>query len=79
MSTRIAILGGGVMGETLLSALLGAGHAAAFGRPLDPRNTVSLSPLGPHHAACGARNTVLLALQEAPAPAGGRERAAAFA
>ena len=29
MSTRIAILGGGVMGETLLSALLGAGHAAA--------------------------------------------------
>ena len=27
MSTRIAILGGGVMGETLLSALLGAGHA----------------------------------------------------
>lgn len=29
MSTRIAILGGGVMGETLLSALLAAGHAAA--------------------------------------------------
>ncbi len=28
MSTRIAILGGGVMGETLLSALLDAGHAA---------------------------------------------------
>lgn len=28
MSTRIAILGGGVMGETLLSALLAAGHAA---------------------------------------------------
>ena len=28
MSTRIAILGGGVMGETLLSALLGAGHPA---------------------------------------------------
>ncbi|MEH3033371.1 MAG: pyrroline-5-carboxylate reductase [Aeromicrobium erythreum] len=29
MSTRIAILGGGVMGETLLSALLSAGHAPA--------------------------------------------------
>ncbi|MGH3459563.1 pyrroline-5-carboxylate reductase [Aeromicrobium sp.] len=29
MSTRIAILGGGVMGETLLSALLAAGHATA--------------------------------------------------
>ena len=29
MSTRIAILGGGVMGETLLSALLDAGHTAA--------------------------------------------------
>jgi len=28
MSTRIAILGGGVMGETLLSALLYAGHTA---------------------------------------------------
>ncbi|MGI9085668.1 MAG: pyrroline-5-carboxylate reductase [Aeromicrobium sp.] len=29
MSTRIAILGGGVMGETLLSALLEAGHATS--------------------------------------------------
>lgn len=29
MSTRIAILGGGVMGETLLSALIDAGHTAA--------------------------------------------------
>ena len=29
MSTRIAILGGGVMGETLLSTLLAAGHGTA--------------------------------------------------
>jgi pyrroline-5-carboxylate reductase len=29
MSTRIAILGGGVMGETLLSTVLSAGHEAA--------------------------------------------------
>jgi len=29
MTQRIAILGAGVMGETLLSAILGAGHAAA--------------------------------------------------
>ena len=29
MSTRIAILGGGVMGETLLAALLKAGHSTA--------------------------------------------------
>jgi pyrroline-5-carboxylate reductase len=29
MSTRIAILGGGVMGETLLSALIDAGHGVA--------------------------------------------------
>ena len=75
MTQRIAILGAGVMGETLLAAILGSGHPAADlvisekrdDRAAEPREQYDVEVTGNAEAVTGA-DTILLVVKPQDVP-----------